>query len=123
MQMSGDHSSSQTITSAVPLRHLSPNYQLKNPSQGDVGPFPRDDQAELFRSKPTPSLQQSIPQEPITLSSDSPSLGENDLESTYRAEDREDPLGSLNEFLDDIEAEVTGPSRVGIGKGKGPSIL
>ena len=77
-----------------------------------------DEWARIHGTNPAPLNQQYIPQEPITLSSSSPVLGEDDLESTYRAEDIDDPLHSLNEFLDDLEGEVTGPSKVGLGKGK-----
>ena len=119
VQMSGDHpSSSQTATSAIPLRHLSPNHQLRIPPKGDVNKILNDEWARIRGANPAPSNQQSIPQEPITVSSSSPALGEDDLASTYRAEDMDDPLHSLNEFLDDLEGEVTGPSKVGLGKGK-----
>ena len=111
--MSDGHFSSQTMTSAVPLRHLSPNRQLRIPSQGDVDNRLND---EGVKANPVFSLQQSIPQEPIDLSSDSPSG--DDLGSTYRAEDVGESLDSLDEFLDGLERETGGPSRQGLGKGK-----
>ena len=99
MQMSDDHIPSQTVTSAIPLRHLSPNRQLRIPSQGNANKYLNDEWVKLNGANPIPSNQQSIPQEPITLSSSSPVLGEDDLESTYRAEDIDDPLNSLKRFL------------------------
>ena len=52
------------------------------------------------------------------MSSDSPYLDEDDLESTYYVEDVGDPLGSLNKFLDKVEVAKEGPYKIDIGKGK-----
>ena len=116
--MTGDHLSPKTIDFVVPLRHLSPNHQLRMPSSGDANRSSVAGHSRIQDRNPSFSLPQSILQEPITMSSNSPSLGEDDLESTYRAEDIEDPLNSFNDFLDDLEEEVNMPPKVGVGKGK-----
>ena len=114
--MSGDHPSSShhSVTPAIPLRHLSPNIQLRIPRSVDVNQYLNNKWASL---NPASSAQQSILQEPITLSSDSPRPDEEFLESAFRV-GVEDPLRSLDEYLDDLEGEVSKPSKVGIGKGK-----